>query len=141
GVATVGSWKLASTAGANTLTASTTGASDVTFHATGTPDGATTISTAGGDSQSATVNTNVATSPSVLVTDQYGNGVSGVAVTFNAASGGGSATGTSAVTDSSGLAAVASWKLGTAAGANTLTASSSGLGGSPLAFHATGTAA
>ncbi|HVP75536.1 MAG TPA: invasin domain 3-containing protein, partial [Gaiellaceae bacterium] len=142
GNATVGSWTLGTAAGSNTLTASAAGltGSPVTFHATGTADAATAIAAAGGDSQSATVHTALATDPSVLVTDQYGNPVAGVAVTFAVASGGGSATGTSATTDATGTAAVGSWTLGTAAGSNTLTASASGLAGSPITFHATGDA-
>ena len=76
----------------------------------------------------------------MLVTDAYNNPVSGVAVTFAVASGGGSVTGASATTNASGIATVGSWTLGTTAGANTLTATSAGLTGSPVTFTATGTA-
>src|SRR5207302_3059523 len=124
------------TAGANTLTAtsgSLTG-SPLTLTATGTADSATTIAVTGGNGQNATVDTNVATAPSVKVTDQYGNAVSGVGVAFAVASGGGSRTGGSATTNASGVATVGSWKLGTASGANTLTATSGSLTGSPITF-------
>ena len=143
GVATVGSWKLGTGSGANTLTATSAGlaGSPVTFNATGTPDTATTLAVNGGNNQSATVDTNVATAPSVKATDQFGNGVPSVSVTFAVGSGGGSATGGSATTNASGVAAVGSWKLGQTAGANTLTASSTGLAGSPVTLNATGTAA
>ena len=140
GIATVGSWKLGTTAGSNTLTASSAGLADVVFQATGTASSATTIAIGAGDNQSATVNTNTPTAPTVHVTDQYGNSVSGVPVTFALASGGGSATGLSQSTGGGGAATVGSWKLGTVAGSNTLTATSAGLTGSPLTFHATGTA-
>ncbi|HEX3805677.1 MAG TPA: Ig-like domain-containing protein [Gaiellaceae bacterium] len=140
GIATAGSWKLGTAAGANTLSAAVTGLTSVTFGATGTADVATTIAANGGDNQSATVNTNIATAPSVLVTDQYGNPVQGTSVTFAAAGGGGSATGTTATSGVNGVATVGSWKLGTAAGTNALTASATGLTGSPITFHATGTA-
>ncbi|HVC87411.1 MAG TPA: Ig-like domain-containing protein [Gaiellaceae bacterium] len=140
GIATVGSWTLGTIAGANTLTAAAAGLTTLTFHATGTAASAATIAQAGGESQSATVNTNVATAPSVAVTDTYGNPVAGVTVSFAVGTGGGSATGLSQTTDASGIAAVGSWKLGTSAGANTLTASSGALGGSPITFHATGVA-
>ena len=90
--------------------------------------------------QSATVGTAVATAPSVLATDQYANPVSGVAVTFAVASGGGVVDPTTAVlTDGNGIAAMTSWTLGTTVGENTLTATSAGLSGSPVAFTATGT--
>ena len=102
---------------------------------------AMTIAISAGDGQSATVNTAVAVVPSVLVTDQSGNPVSGVVVTFAVASGGGSATGLSPATNAGGIAAVGSWTLGTTAGSNTLTATSGSLTGSPLTFTATGTPA
>src|SRR5207253_10940971 len=78
--------------------------------------------------------------PSVKVTDQYGNAVSGTGVTFALGSGGGSLTGGTATTNASGIATVSSWTLGTATGVNTLTASSGSLTGSPVTFTATGTA-
>ncbi len=92
-----------------------------------------------GDGQKATAGTAVATAPSVKVTDAGGNPVSGVAVTFAVASGGGSASGGSAVTDSTGVAAAGGWTLGTTAGVNELTATASGLNGS-VTFTATATA-
>jgi hypothetical protein len=73
------------------------------------------------------------------VTDASGNPVSGIAVTFAVASGGGTATGTSRTTDASGVATVGSWTLGAALGANTLTATATGQGlaGNPATFNAT----
>jgi len=93
-----------------------------------------------GNGQSGTVNTAVTTAPSVIVYDAYNNSVPNVVVTFAVASGGGSITGASATTNASGIATVGSWTLGTTAGANTLTASVTGLTGSPVTFTATGTA-
>jgi adhesin/invasin len=92
-----------------------------------------------GDGQSATAGTAVATNPSVRVADVYNNPCSSVPVTFAVASGGGSVTGGSATTNASGIAAVSRWTLGTTVGSNTLTASASGLGGSPVTFTATAT--
>jgi adhesin/invasin len=100
---------------------------------------ATTLALDAGNNQSATVNTAVATAPSVKVTDAGGNPVQGVAVTFAVASGAGSITGASQTTNAQGIATVGSWTLGTTAGSNTLTATSEGLTGSPVAFTATGT--
>jgi len=138
GIATVGCWKLGTTAGANTLAASSAGLPSVTFNATGTAAAAVALAVQAGDNQSATVNTNVATAPSVRATDTYGNPVQGVAVTFAVASGGGSATGGSTSTNASGVASVGSWKLGAVAGTNTLTAAATGL--TTVTFNATGTA-
>ncbi|MDB4913452.1 MAG: hypothetical protein JWM95_1096 [Gemmatimonadetes bacterium] len=122
GVATVGSWKLGTAAGANTLTAASAGVPTVTFTATGTAAAPATVAKHAGDAQSAVVNTTVATAPRVLVTDPYGNPVPGTSVTFTPASGGGSVTLGTTSTDASGLASVGSWTLGTAAGATTLVA-------------------
>jgi surface protein len=100
------------------------------------------IAVVGGDGQSATVGAVVGTAPSVRVSDANGNPVAGVSVTFAVASGGGTVDPAAAViTGADGVASAASWTLGTAAGSNTLTATVSGLTGSPLTFTATGTAA
>lgn len=143
GIATVTSWTLGTTAGANALTATATGipGSPVTFTATGTPGAATQLSVHAGDTQSATVGTAVATPPAVLVRDSFDNPVPGVAVTFAVASGEGTVNPAIAVTtDSSGVATVETWTLGTVAGPHTLTAVASGLTGSPVVFEATATA-
>ncbi len=101
---------------------------------------ATKIALKAGDAQSASAGAAVAIAPSVVVTDAKSKPVAGVSVTFAVATGGGSVTGPSAKTNASGIAKVGSWKLGTAAGANTLTATSAGLTGSPVTFTATGNA-
>jgi hypothetical protein len=101
---------------------------------------AATIVLSAGDGQSATVNTAVGINPAVLVTDNAGNPVSGVSVTFAVATGGGGVTGGAATTGVDGIATVGSWTLGTVAGANSLTATSGTLGGSPVTFTATGLA-
>jgi adhesin/invasin len=144
GIATVGSWTLGTTAGSNTLTAtsgSLTG-SPVTFTATGTAGAAVQIAVAAGDGQTATAGMAVGTPPEVLVTDVYGNPVSGVSVTFAVASGDGAVDPTTAVvTGSNGIASVTSWTLGPVVGTNTLTATATGTGitGNPVTFTATGT--
>jgi alpha-tubulin suppressor-like RCC1 family protein len=86
------------------------------------------------------VGTAVAVAPSVIVRDANGNPVPGVSVAFEVTSGDGSVTGASTTTNASGVATVGSWTLGVIAGANTLTATSAGLTGSPVTFRATGTA-
>ncbi len=141
GIATVGSWTLGTVAGSNTLTATsgTLTGSPVSFTATGTAGSAATLAINAGNGQSATAGSTVAVAPSVLVTDAFGNPKSGTSVTFAVASGGGSVTGAVAVSNGSGIATVGSWTLGSTAGSNTLTATSSGLAGSPATFTATGT--
>ncbi|MEO8636065.1 MAG: hypothetical protein ABI587_12380 [Gemmatimonadales bacterium] len=100
---------------------------------------ATTIAIQAGNAQAAQVGSAVTTPPAVLVTDQFGNPVSGVAVSFAVASGGGSVAGGAATSGTNGIAAVTSWTMGTVVGSNTLTATSAGLTGSPRTFTATAT--
>jgi adhesin/invasin len=89
----------------------------------------------GGNNQVARVGTNVATAPSALATDGFGNAVSGASVTFGSLTGGGSVTGSPATTNGSGIATLGSWTLGAVAAAgdsargmytNTVTASATG---------------
>lgn len=140
GVATVGSWTMGTALGANTLTATASGTAGgpITFTATAIAGPAKTIALDAGNAQTANVGAAVATPPSVKVTDAGGNPVAGTSVTFAVASGGGSITGATQTTNASGIAAVGSWTLGPAAGANSLTATSAGLTGSPVTFTATG---
>ena len=100
-----------------------------------------TLAKFAGDGQSGTVGTAVATRPAVKLTDKNNAAVVSATVTFAVASGGGSITGGSAVTGVDGVATVGSWTLGSSAGANTLSASSTGANGSPVTFTATATAA
>src|SRR5207302_1256881 len=102
--------------------------------------GAATIAANSATSQSATAGTAVGAPPSVIVKDANGNPVVGVAVTFAVAPGNGTITGGSQTTNTSGVATVGSWTLSATAGANTLTATSASLAGSPVTFTATGTA-
>lgn len=135
GVATVGSWVLGTVAGQNTITASGAGLpeSPLTFTASGVAGGAAIIAAASATALTGTAGGLVGTLPSVKVTDANGNAVGGVTVTFSP-SGGGSVEGGSATTNSSGLATVASWRLGTTAGSQTLLATAPGLTGSPITF-------
>lgn len=89
-----------------------------------------------GNNQSVAAGAAVPTPPSVLITDAGDNPIAGVAVNFVITAGGGSITGGSATTNASGIAAVGSWTLGTAAGPNSLTASSPAIAGSSFVFQA-----
>jgi hypothetical protein len=134
GVATVGSWTLATTAGPNTLTASAGGLS-TSFSATGTPGAPAKITRTAGDEQTATVASVLGTAPAVTIRDQYDNPLAGVSITFTA-SGDGAVMGSPATTDANGVATVGSWTLATKAGVNTLTAA---VGALRTTFAATGT--
>src|SRR5207302_460667 len=106
-----------------------------------TPAAAASIAPSAGNNQTATVGTAVATPPAVIVRDQFNNPVAGVSVTFAPAAGSGSVSpATPILTNAGGVAALTSWTLGTRAGSNALTASSTGLTGSPVTFLATGAA-
>jgi hypothetical protein len=84
------------------------------------------ISAAAGDGQTARIGSAVATAPAVLVRDQNGNAMANVHVTFTVAAGGGSVAGGAVTTNASGIATAGAWTLGTAVGANALTATASG---------------
>jgi adhesin/invasin len=98
------------------------------------------MSKASGDAQSAPAGVPLATRPTVLIADQFGNGVAGVAATFAVTSGGGSISGATVATDANGLATIGGWTLGTVAGVNTATATAPGLSGNPATFTETGVA-
>jgi adhesin/invasin len=136
GIAAVTSWTLGTVAGPNSLVATSpavAGAS-FTFNAAGGVGPPAIVVAFAGNNQTATAGGNVATKPAVKVTDANGNFIAGFPVTFAVASGGGTVTGASVVTDASGIATVGNWKLGTTVGPQTLTATASGLTGSPITF-------
>ncbi len=144
GIATVGSWTLGATPGANTLSATATGSgiagNPVVFAATGL---GFSIAARSVITQSAPLNTAVGAPPSVLVRDGSGTPVAGMTVTFAVTGGGGTVLpATPVVTDASGIATAASWTLGATQGANTLsaTATGSGIAGNPVLFAASGLA-
>ncbi len=88
-----------------------------------------------GGGQSAPAGATLAQPVVARVVASDGIGVSGVTVSF-AASGGGTVTPATAVSDASGNVST-QWKLGPTAGAQTLTVTSAGLTGSPLTVDAT----
>ena len=136
---------LSSTFAESKTVSATIGAVAITQTATVVVNAAAPTSAAvnAGNGQSATVNTAVATPPSVILRDQFNNPVPGVAVTFAVTAGGGTVNPTTPVTTGTpGIATATSWTLGASAGGNTLTATASGSGisGNPVTFTATGTA-
>jgi len=128
--------KVAGKPGAYNFTA-TSGAFSVGASATAITGPAKKIAIFGGATQSASPGASVGVKPSVIVTDTAANPVSGVAVVFAVASGGGAATGGSQTTGTNGVAQVTNWVTGSTPGTNTMTATATGLAGSPLTFTAT----
>jgi adhesin/invasin len=133
------SWTLGTVAGPNSLTVTGTGlaGSPMTLTATGVAGPAATLAIASGNNQSGLVGTALAQPFVITSTDANGNVVANVPVTFAVATGGGSLSVTSTNTDANGQASTV-LTLGAVAGANTVTASSTGLTGAT--FTAMGTA-
>lgn len=140
GVAAVGSWQLPLPNGTVHLVASAQAlaGSPVEFSATVLDDTPATIEVVSG-TITAQVTTAVSVLPRVRVKTIGGTLLEGVPVEFAAAPGSGSLTGASAVTDANGLAAPASWTLGTAAGQQLVTATAGSL--APVSITATATPA
>ena len=136
GVATIRA-NLGAAGGVNTYTATVAGltGSPLTFSALAAKVLAKSA-TANGDNQTGVQNTQLALPLSVTVTDNASGPVAGITVTWAVASGGGSVTGASSVTDASGLATM-TVKLGTTGGANSYSATVSGLTPASVTFNAT----
>jgi hypothetical protein len=135
GLATSGYWTLGAV-GENAVTASVAGVTPVQFTATAQARVPTTMTRLSPDGQLAVPGTAVSSPPSVVVADQAGRGMAGVAVTFAVTAGGGTLTGPTAITSESGVASAGSWTLGPAPGENVVTATAAGL--APVQIHATG---
>jgi hypothetical protein len=127
-----------------TLSASASGLSgDASSPFNVTTGAATTIAANSSTSLTGTAGSPVTPKPSVKVTDGSGNPVGGVDVIFTVTAGGGSPTSPVTVsTQSDGTATISNWTLGPAAGSgnNKMTASASGLAGSPVTFTASASA-
>lgn len=140
GAAALSSWTLGSQSGASqVVTAASPGlaGSPVTFTASALS--ASKIVKVSGDNQSAVIGRPLPQPVVVRVTDPNGAPVPNATVTFGTA--GGAAAPATATTDANGDA-TATWTLGTALGAQTLTASLVGPQGAPsVTFTATGTGA
>jgi protocatechuate 3,4-dioxygenase beta subunit len=99
-------YTLPAATGSVTVTAAAPGLASVPFNETAVVGPAATLSKVSGDSQTATPGSPLPLPLVVLVTDQYGNPVSGVAVTFDDAAANGAFSGNPIMTDSSGSASV-----------------------------------
>lgn len=133
-------WTLGTKAGAHSVTASTAGEGGVmvtaSFTATATPGPASRMDKLGGDGQTGQAGAALPTQLALKVSDQYGNGIPNVAVSWSVTSGGGQCGGTG-TTDSEGMAR-ATWTMGTVLGPARVSASATGV--QPVTFDATVTA-
>ncbi|MDH3456358.1 MAG: Ig-like domain-containing protein [Gemmatimonadota bacterium] len=129
-------WTFGTTSGGHTVTATpASGAGSAQFAGTANPDVADAIASVSGDLQTGLINTALPNPLVVEVSDQYGNGVEAIDVTFSTTDG--SVAPTTVATGADGLAQ-ATWTLGPTEGLQTAQASVAGLTGSPVAFTATG---
>ena len=132
-------WTLPQGAGARTASAAVAGAngSPVSFSATALPGPATNLVLRSGNAQSGEAGTLLPLPLKVKATDQFGNGVDGIVVSWQVTGGGGSVASPTSTTDTTG--ATVAWTLGATVGAQTAQGAVAGLTGSPVAFTATGT--
>jgi len=94
------------------------------------------LAVSAGNAQTGTVGAALAQPITAVVTAADGLGVEGITVSFAVATGGGTLSAASAVTDSAGKAAV-TWTMGTTAGAQSATATATGLTPASVTFTAT----
>src|SRR5688572_6237071 len=123
---------LGTVVGAHAVTASVPGLTAATVTVTGTPDVPATLTKTSGDGQTGVVAEQLPQPLGIRVDDRYGNAVPNVSVTWSPSVG--TAIPAAATTDATGQA-TATWTLGEASGAHTLTATVSGL--APAQFAAT----
>lgn len=138
GLATV-TWTLGSTLGANKAVAILQGnfvLDSVVFTATAKPGPAQRLAAVSGNLQTARVNATLAQPLVVNVRDQFGFVVTGARVTWAAALFSGTVTALADSTDANGNVS-ASWRLGSSAIGQSVTASVTGL--IPIVFNATAT--
>ena len=134
GIATLGSWTVGQTAGANTVTATVGTLPAVTFTATGTAGPAASVTLISGENQTALTATALPQPLVVEVRDGFANPVPGATVTWSPSDG--SATPASGPTGSDGRAQT-TWTLGANQLTPTLAAAVAGAGS--VTFHATTT--
>ena len=124
GATTVGSWRLGTTAGSQSVTVLVSGLPTRIFTVNATPDVPAVLALVQGNSQAALAGALVSVTPRVRLLDQFGNGLSGQSVLWSVTTGGGVLGGAATVsTDASGFADSPTWTLGRRGGAQLLTAS------------------
>ena len=128
GTTSIGSWRLGTTAGSQSVTVSVSGLPTRIYTVNATPDVATALTLIAGASQTALAGAELPVAPRVRLLDQFGNGVGGQSVVWTVTSGGGTLSGAATVsTDASGFANAPSWTLGRRGGVQELTAANGGI--------------
>lgn len=119
-------WILGTAAGTQTLSMNVQGGLSVEFTATALPGSPTTLEILSGDQQEAEVGNTLPDSIIIRVTDEYGNGVSGVSVGWSVTGGGGVVI--PEVVETDGGNAATQWTLGTQVGDQEVRALVGGIG-------------
>ena len=127
GIVTLAEWTLSTAVGDNAVAASVSGAGSVEFRAVARPGPPDSLRNPVGHQTFATVASSVNVLPRVTVTDQYGNAVEGVTVTFEVVGGDGAVEEPTTVSNAQGQASPGDWILGPVAGTQSMEASSEGL--------------
>lgn len=137
GVASASGWTLGTASGQQTARATIANAAQASFSATAVAGAPVDIMKFVGDNQAGLSSAPISTPPGVRITDEFGNGVGNVPVTFSPGANSGSVTGGVVLTDpATGTAFVGNWVLGTNA-TQTLLASSTRLPNKTITFSAT----
>ena len=127
GIATVGNWSLAPSAGDNTVTMTAGSLAAVTFSVTTTGSAAVNaVTIVAGQYQTGAPSSGLVTAPVFRVLDATSAPIQGLNVQFQAFSGG-SVVSTNVLTDVQGDASPGTWTLGSGFGAQRLTATAGGV--------------
>ncbi len=126
GATSIGTWKLGTVAGLNSVTVTVGSLPPLVISVNGKAGPTASVAFVSGDNQFGLAGTEVPVSPVARVRDQFGNGVSGVPVTFTIALGDGTVPPGPVISDVAGNAAAPVWKLGKSAEAQSLRASARG---------------
>lgn len=129
-------FRLGNTLGSQTVSVRTSSQAPIIFTMQGIPAPASQMRVQAGDGQTGQAGTDLPVALTVIVTDALENPKAGIPISFAVASGGGSVSTATSVTNAAGLASVF-WTLGPTVGAQTVVATSAGLPG--VSFVATAT--
>ncbi len=121
------------------VAASVAPATPAVFNATATAGAAKSVVKQAGDNQLVATGTAAPIKPAVLVSDQFGNPVANVTVTYAAGLNSGSVTGGTVQTSLTGIATVGGWTVNASPGTDTLfaTVTGSSITNNPAKFLAT----
>ena len=122
----VGTWKLGTVAGLNSVTVTVGSLPPLVITVNGNAGPPASIVFVAGDNQFSLAGTPVPVTPVAMVRDQFANGVSGVPVTFSVGLGAGVVSSTPVVSDAGGNAPAPTWTLGKSAEAQSLRAFAGG---------------